>query len=411
MRLIIHDYAGHPFQIQLSRELARRGHSVIHAFAAGLLTPRGSLQRKADDPNTFELIEVPMHVNYRRDKYRFLRRRRMEVNYGHAIASLVSEKLPEIVISANTPTEPQLQIANTCSRLGIAFVPWIQDFYSVAVAKLARKRLPIIGNLIAWWYRHLEIRTFQQAAAVVAITNDFVPMLCQLGVPKEKITVIPNWAPLEELPLRPRCSTWSARHNLDDRFVFLYSGTLAMKHNPDLLRHLAIQFRDDSEVRIVVISEGPGADYLLECQTKENLGNLIILPFESFGQMPDILASGDVLVAVLEADAGIFSVPSKVLTYHCAGKPILAAIPPGNLAARIIIHEGSGMCVEPHETDRFASAACQLRKNAAVRQRCGEMARAYAEREFDIQKIADRFEESILCYLSGYTRAPIECGR
>jgi len=31
MRLLIHDYAGHPFQVQLSRELARRGHSVTHA--------------------------------------------------------------------------------------------------------------------------------------------------------------------------------------------------------------------------------------------------------------------------------------------------------------------------------------------------------------------------------------------
>jgi hypothetical protein len=49
MRLLIHDYAGHPFQVQLSRELARRGHSVIHAFAGGLLTPRGSLQKQADE--------------------------------------------------------------------------------------------------------------------------------------------------------------------------------------------------------------------------------------------------------------------------------------------------------------------------------------------------------------------------
>jgi hypothetical protein len=142
MQLLIHDYAGHPFQVQLSRELANRGHSVIHSFAGGLLTPRGSLQKKLDDPDTLELIEVAMDVNYRRHKYRFLRRRQMELDYGRNIAELIKDKKPDVVISANTPTEPQLNIADTCSRLGISFIPWIQDFYSIAVAKLAKKKYP-----------------------------------------------------------------------------------------------------------------------------------------------------------------------------------------------------------------------------------------------------------------------------
>jgi glycosyltransferase involved in cell wall biosynthesis len=427
MRLLIHDYAGHPFQVQLSRELARRGHLVVHAFAGGLLTPRGSLQKKADDPNILELVEVPMDVNYRRDKYRFLRRRQMEVEYGRAIAALIVEKKPELVISANTPTEPQLRIANTCSRLEISFVPWIQDFYSVAVARLAKKKLPVIGNLISWWYRHLERATLRQAAAVIAITDDFMPLLQQFGVASERIEVIPNWAPLEELPVRPRRNAWSATHGLDDQFVFLYTGTLAMKHNPELLWQLALAFEADPGVQVVVISEGPGAEYLtkkmgehptfnIQSPTSNNQqdqqaannnpaiqqssnpaakpkGALRVLPFQPFSDMPEVLASADVLVAVLEADAGVFSVPSKVLTYQCAGKPLLAAMPSGNLAARLIAKEGSGICVEPDNLTGFLNAARELREDAALRQRCGEKARAYAERHFDIQKIADRFEE------------------
>jgi hypothetical protein len=101
MHLLIHDYAGHPFQVQLSRELAMRGHSVVHAFAGGLLTPRGSLQKLPDDPATLELVEVPMDANYRRDKYRFLRRRQMELDYGRKIAALIEKKRPDVVLSAN----------------------------------------------------------------------------------------------------------------------------------------------------------------------------------------------------------------------------------------------------------------------------------------------------------------------
>ena len=38
MRILVHDYAGHPFQVQLSRALAQRGHDVLHAYCASLQT-------------------------------------------------------------------------------------------------------------------------------------------------------------------------------------------------------------------------------------------------------------------------------------------------------------------------------------------------------------------------------------
>jgi len=396
MRLLVHDYAGHPFQVQLSRELARRGHISTHAFAGGLLTPRGNLQKSSQDPELFDIVEIPMDRHYRRDKYRFLRRRRMEIEYGSEVASLISRLRPDVVLSANTPTEPQWRIAQACGKTGIAFVPWIQDFYSLAVAKLAAKKTPIIGNVVGSWYRRLEARALRQAAAVVAITDDFTPMLLRAGVLPDKIIVVPNWAPLEELPMTPRRNAWSAAHGWDEKFVFLYAGTLALKHDPGLLRELAVSFQDDPATRIVVVSEGPGADYLRARKTAENLNSLELLPFQNFAQMPDVLATGDVLLAVLEADAGLFSAPSKVLTYHCAGKPILAAIASNNIAARTIAQAQSGTCVEPSDPSGFLHAAHRYRLDDALREKHGAAARAYAEGHFDINNIADRFEQLLL---------------
>lgn len=71
-------------------------------------------------------------------------------------------------------------------------------------------------------------------------------------------------------------------------------------------------------------------------------------------------------------------------------------MPSDNLAARIIAQEQGGLCVEPDDFTGFLNAARQLRQDAALRQAGGENARAYAEQHFDIQKIADRFEESII---------------
>jgi len=88
----------------------------------------------------------------------------------------------------------------------------------------------------------------------------------------------------------------------------------------------------------------------------------------------------------------VFSVPSKVLSYHCAGRPILGAMPAANLASRIVARQGSGVCVEPGDVDGFLAQASRLKEDAAWREKCGHAAREYAETHFDIRAIADRFE-------------------
>jgi colanic acid biosynthesis glycosyl transferase WcaI len=77
LRILIHDYAGHPFQVQLSRALATRGHTVHHAAAGALQTPRGELARRPDDPATFTSSEVAMDPDYAKFKYHFTKRRRI----------------------------------------------------------------------------------------------------------------------------------------------------------------------------------------------------------------------------------------------------------------------------------------------------------------------------------------------
>ena len=145
MRLLIHDYAGHPFQIQLSRELARRGHTVLHAFAGELQTPRGELTRRADDAPGFSVQEVAMDPDYAKFKYSFRRRRSMEIAYGRRLGALITEWKPDAVLSANTPTETQQPALDATKRLGARFLMWQQDFYSIAVDKLVRKKIPVLG--------------------------------------------------------------------------------------------------------------------------------------------------------------------------------------------------------------------------------------------------------------------------
>lgn len=392
VRILIHDYTGHPFQIQLGRSLASRGHKVTLAFASELLTPRGFLKHKPSDPDCFKILEVAMSPDYRANKYNFLKRRGYEVAYGQELVSLLDTYKPEILISGNTPTEPQLSLFKKARERAIPAIFWVQDFYSIAVEKLARKKLPMIGFCAGKFYRYLDKKCFSISSHIIAITEDFTQILKDYRVAPEKISVIPNWAPLDELPVRPRHNFWSAQQGLDEQFVFMYSGTLAMKHNPDLLLQLAVKYRNLPNVSVVVISEGPGSDWLKKEKNSLGLNQLKILPFQAFEIMPEVMASSDVLIAVLEPDAGVFSVPSKVLTYHCAQRPILGAIPIENLAGRIIERNGTGVCISPTDMEGFLATAEKLRTDHDFSGRIALNARKYAEKHFDIQTITDKFE-------------------
>ncbi len=392
MRIVVHDYAGHAFPISLSRALAGRGHEVVHAFASSLQTPRGDLVRKADDSPTLEFREIAMDPAYPRYKYSFRRRRNMEVRYGREVAKFITAWKPDAVLSGNTPTETQEPITRAAIANGGRFYYWVQDFYSLAVDRILRRKIPLAGGWVGSWYRHLDRRQFRRSSKIIAITEDFTPILArEFGVDPAKVAVIPNWALIEEIPVLPKENPWSLRHSLQDKFVYLYSGTIGMKHNPAMLLELARRHAADPEVRVVVVSEGIGAEWLRK--EAAGLPNLLILPYQPFQELPFVLASGDVLVGILEEEAGLFSVPSKTLSYLCAGRPLLLAMPLENLAARITRGNRAGLTVAPGDLPGFLAAAETLRSSETLRTELAGNARAYAEATFPIARTAAIFDQ------------------
>lgn len=396
MKILVHDYAGHPFQVQLSRELAHRGHDVLHAYAGGLQTPRGDLKKRVSDRSNFEVREVPMSPDYAQFKYSFLKRRSMEVDYGQQMRKLIEEWKPEVVVSSNTPTESQTGVILGTRAVKGKFVYWCQDFYSVAVDKLLRKKIPVFGAMVGKYYKNIDRQHFGGSDHLIVITEDFKPIMTkEFGVLPDKVSVIPNWAPLHSLPVMSKDNAWAREQGLTDKFVLLYTGTLGMKHNPSLLSRAAEEFRDREDFRVVVISEGLGADWLAKQKEEKNLDNLILLDYQPFKRMPEVLATGDILTGVLENDAGIFSVPSKVLTYLCARRAILLAVPEVNLAARIIREHEAGMTVEPNHEEGYLSLLKGMLDEPSQLSSLGGQARNYAETFFDITAIGDQFEEII----------------
>jgi colanic acid biosynthesis glycosyl transferase WcaI len=390
MRVLVHDYTGHPFQVELSRELARRRHDVLHLHCGSFRTGKGAVEETTDDDTRFTVDAVSLPREF--EKYSPWTRLRHERAYGIKVTERLSDFRPDVVLSANTPLISQKILLSACKRLGSKFVFWQQDILGIGIKRVLDRRYPLIGSAVGSRFVALERSLLLRSDAVVAISDGFLPALEELRIPAEKIHVIENWAPIEELPMRPRENEWAEAHGLVGKRVLLYSGTLGLKHNPDLIVQLALSVRSEPDIEIVIVSEGLGAEWLDRRRSELKLTNIRLLPFQPYAVLPDVFASGDVLLAILEADAGVFSVPSKVLSYLCAGRPLLAAIPADNLAAKVVRRSGAGIVVDSHDVDGFVAGARRLLEDEKLRREHAKQARRYAERNFNVARIADRFE-------------------
>jgi len=390
MKIFVHDYPGHAFPAQLSRELARQGHTVTHAFAAALESPRGAVESRPDDPAGLTIL--PIVTGHRMDKYSLFRRVLDERAYGAVLAAKVAQAGVDLFITCTTPNDV-LDVLRRALPPKLKVVWWLQDIYSMGIRSVLNRKLPPAGTVIGAIYRGKERRFAWRADCIVSITPDFVPFLRRLGVAPAKITVIENWAPVDEITPRPHDNAWKREQGLSGKTVILYSGTLGLKHNPALLSRAALHFQNQKrdDIAVVVATQGLGAEFLKKDAEERQIRNLKVLPWQPYERLPEVLATGDILTAIIEPDAGLFSVPSKILSCLCAGRPVMAAIPADNLAARTIERAGAGLIVPPGDEAAFIAGLERLLNNPGLRDRLGKAGRAYAEEHFDIRKIASHF--------------------
>jgi len=396
MKILLNDFSGHAFTIELARWFAGNGHQVTYTYCSTVASPKGDLQSVHHNPAALEVRPVCLPEERLFEKYHPVKRLRDEVLIGHQARKLCLEFKPDVVLSGNTHLLTQREIQKGARAVGARFIFWLQDLYGIGIRENLAKRLPF-GRFMGWPFEALEARLLRRSDRVIVISEDFRKETQRLGVEDSKVTVIENWAPIDEIPVLPKDNAWSREHHLQDKPVIMYTGTLGLKHNPEILAHLAESLADIHDLKVVVCSEGIGAEYLREQKVARNLDNLVILGFQPFERLPEVMASADILVALLEEEAGSFSVPSKVLSYLCAGRAIALSAPETNLAARIVREANAGLIFRPGDSPaNLATAIRRLLEDNEARTNFGNSARIYADRTFDMREIGPRFLDLLL---------------
>lgn len=383
-KILIHDYCGHPFQFELTKKLAEKN-ILYHLYFKNDYGPKASFQHNLQN---LEVCSVGDEIKY--NKKNFVDRFFKDLKYGREIKKLIEKIKPDIVISSNCPTLSQIYVLKACEKKNIKFYMWVQDFYSIAVDLLLNKKLGFLSKIISYIFFYFEKKQLKKANKIIIISKEFVDQINNWKINLNKVEYIPNWGNLSHIKKEKNKNQLFISNNFlgKDKFRLLYTGTLALKHDPNIFIHLA---KKNPDIEFVIAGIGTGFDHL---KSQINLSeNIKLLGLQKFELMNDILSIADVCFATLNNDASLFSVPSKILNYLCAGKPILFYGSKKNLASKIILENQCGSVFEYGEVDQLNNYLNNLKYNRKLLEKLSLNSREYAEINFDINKVATKFEK------------------
>jgi colanic acid biosynthesis glycosyl transferase WcaI len=390
---------------QLARFLAARGHGVTVACGhphhpTGRLPEgwsRGLLRREEHDG-----------VRVIRGWHPVSPSRRIPVRglvwigqaFGAAGAALWAPK-PDVVVNYGPPLVGPLLAAALAGARRARLVSVIYDLYPDVAAESGSVRNPLVLAAA----RRAERIQYRRSDRLLVLSEGFRRKLLARGVPPEKIAVIPVWLEADEITPRARDTAWRRRHGIGpERQVVLYAGTTGLVSGARVVLDAAARLRDREDILFLFVGDGQVRGELERAARELGLANVRFLPFQPRADLPEVQASADLSLVTLAPGRGQTSVPSKVLGYMAAGRPVLASVDLDCDTAETVRDAGCGVVVPPGDPAALAVAVERMLADEPGRRRMGEAGRAAFERQFDAAAALSRYAE-LLEGLAG-PRAP-----
>ncbi|MCU7710177.1 glycosyltransferase family 4 protein [Priestia sp. JV24] len=193
----------------------------------------------------------------------------------------------------------------------------------------------------------------RQADKVIVVGRDMVETLKGRfkGRKVPNHTFINNWIDEKEIyPLPPgheKVVTFKEKYGLQDKFIIMYSGNLGLYYDLENLMNVIEKFKDREDVIFAFVGEGTIRENLVQYKEKNNLQNVIFIPYQDKSDLIYSLNAGDVHWCLNAKGIKGVSVPSKLYGIIAAGKPILGALEKGSEARLIIEETQCGYVTEP----------------------------------------------------------------
>lgn len=369
---------------QIAKELRRRGHcvEVVTSFPnrpAGKLHSgyRRRLFQREHAAEGYHVLRCFSFFSSRDSMMsRFLENLSFGISSSWAVLSIPK---PDAVYANTWPIFAHGLLWLICYVRNIPFVLSVQDIYPESL--LAQNRL---AGRESWIFRLLlQVDTFiaRHCQAIIVVSEAFKRFYTQRrGIPSEVILTIPNWneeAPAmtlqKEIDIR-------ARNNIpENAFLVAYGGNIGPAAGVDQIIRAFDQLADRENIYLLIAGDGTMRK---SCQalarTNSNRRIRFYYPWPSC-ETYALLEAADLLVLPTQTTQSLVSMPSKLISYLQAGRPVLALAEDGTELGETLRRSGGGWVIAPGNPTELAQRIAEI--SAVSREeldRCGDAGREFA---------------------------------
>lgn len=375
------DEPGHTRHFEMAQYLRRCGHEmVIVASDSNYQTGLRTVERKG------------LFIEQRIDGVRVLRAysaQTLHLSYFGRLISFFSFMLSSIwaalqvkdvdLIMGTTPP-----IFQAVSAWFVAFIrrkPFlleVRDLWPEFAISMGVIRNPIVIALAHW----LESFLYRRAAHILVNSPAYKEYIVSKGVSEKKITFIPYGTDIDMFNPNVDGSSVREKLGLKDKFMVLYAGAMGQAHDLYTVLRAAQRLNDESHIQFVFFGAGKERSNLEAEAQKIGLKNVLFAGICPKKEMPAVIASADVCLAILQ-NLEMFrtTYPNKVFDYMASARPTVLVI--DGVVREVIEASGGGVFIEPGNDELLAKTILELSRDPQRAKQMGERARAYLVKNLD----------------------------
>ena len=299
---------------------------------------------------------------------------------------------------------PDVLVLETWPLLAVQIGTWLGRWWRVPVVYYVQDVYPeaaesagflptrgLFSRLLRSWDRRLCMKS----GKVIAISDTMRDLLCRnRAIPPARIAVIPNWVDREGFPRETVGDSWRNEMGIaPDVFVALYAGTMGLASGSDVLVDVAKHLETRTQILILCIGEGLLKKKMMRDATRAKLRNIRFEPFQPRRRLAEVHAAANAMLLTLSKDSQDASVPSKMVTYLAAGRPIVCAVQARSAISQQLEAAQAGVRTPPGDPDSIARAITLLAERPTEARQLGENGRKYFEKHLTFDRACRQFHE------------------
>jgi glycosyltransferase involved in cell wall biosynthesis len=215
--------------------------------------------------------------------------------------------------------------------------------------------------------------TFRRARLIVVVSPHLRRRIEAMGVPGEKILVLPNAVDEQTLTIEANGAGIRGRFHCQDALVIGFVGWFVPWHRLEiLLGAFAALAAKEPALRLMLVGDGPLRGALEAQATALGVSDRVIFSGAvPHAEMLDYLAAMDIGVV---PHSNAYRSPIKLFESMAAGRPVVA--PRTEPIGLVITHGGNGLLFEPENEDDLRTQLAALIADAELRTQLGRQAQA-----------------------------------